>query len=75
MAHGIFVRCMDSPVVARGLSCSAAYAILVPLPGIKPESSPALQNGFLTTGPPGKSQDLLLIEEMYGSLFFLTMGV
>ena len=35
-------------------SCPAARGILVPWPGIKPASS-ALQDGFLTTGPPGKS--------------------
>ena len=34
---------------------TVARGILVPLPGIKPVS-PALQAGFLTTGPPGKSQ-------------------
>ena len=39
--------------VAHGLNCSAACGILVPPPGIEPES-PALQGGFLTTGPPGK---------------------
>ena len=38
--------------VAHGLNCSAACGILVPPPGIEPES-PALQGGFLTTGPPG----------------------
>ena len=42
---------MNSPVVVRGLSCSAACGILVPGPGIEP-MSPALQGGFLTTGPP-----------------------
>ena len=41
----------DSPVVVWGLSCSEAHEILVPRPGIKPES-PAFQDGFLTTGPP-----------------------
>ena len=40
--------------MAHGLSCSVACGILVPLPGIKPES-PASQGGFLTTGPVGKS--------------------
>ena len=39
--------------VAHGLNCSAACGILVPPPGIEPKS-PALQGGFLTTGPPGK---------------------
>ena len=43
-----------SPVVTHELGCSAACKILVPGPGIEP-TSPALQSGFLTTGPPGKS--------------------
>ena len=38
----------------QGLSCPAAYGILVPWPGIKPASF-ALEGGFLATGPPGKS--------------------
>ena len=36
-------------------TCAHTYGILVLWPGIKPTSS-ALQVGFLTTGPPGKSQ-------------------
>ena len=48
----------SSVVVVCGLSCSTALGILVPRPGIKP-TSPALQSGFLTTGPPEK---LLLCE-------------
>ena len=40
--------------VACGLSCSPAYGILVPQPGIKPPS-PVLEDRFLTIGPPGKS--------------------
>ena len=47
-----------SVVVACGLSCPAACGILVPRPGIEP-ASPALEGGFLTTGPPGKSPELL----------------
>ena len=43
-----------SLVVARGLSCPAAGGSLVSQPGIKPKS-PALEGGFLITGPPGKS--------------------
>ena len=38
-------------VAVPGLSCSVACEILVPLPGIEPRS-PALQGGFLSTGPP-----------------------
>ena len=45
-----------SLVVACGLSCPAARGILVPQPGIEPES-PALEGRFFTTGPPGKSPD------------------
>ena len=50
-----------SVVAARRLSCPAACGILVPQPGIEP-AFPALEGGFLTTGPPGKSlksKDLL----------------
>ena len=47
-------------VAARGLSCPAACGILVPRPGIEP-ASPALAGGFLTTGPPGKSPERILI--------------
>ena len=43
----------DSVVGVLGFSCCPACGILVPQPGIKPESPP-LQGGFLTTGPPGK---------------------
>ena len=39
----------DSLVVLHWLSCSVAFEILVPRPGIEPE----LQGGFLATGPPG----------------------
>ena len=45
MAYGIFF------VAAPRLSCSVACGIL-----IEP-TSPALQSKFLTTGPPGKSQE------------------
>ena len=41
-------------VAMHGLSCSVACGILVPQPEIKP-LSPALKDGFLTTGPPRKS--------------------
>ena len=47
-------ECAGSVVVACGLSCPAACGLLVPQPGIKP-ASPALEGGFLTTGPPGKA--------------------
>ena len=47
---------VGSVVVARGLglSCPTACGILVPSPEVEPVS-PALEGGFLTTGPPGKS--------------------
>ena len=47
-------------VEAPGLSCLAAGGILVPGLGIKP-MSPALAGRFLTSGPPGKSRDVLQI--------------
>ena len=52
-------------VVARGLFSSylAACRILVPRPGIEP-TSPALEGGFLTTGPPGKSP-LTALDEVF----------
>ena len=43
-----------SVVVAHGLSCSVACGIVVLQPGIQPES-PTFQDGFSTTGSPGKS--------------------
>ena len=42
-----------SRVVVHECSCLAAHGILVPWPGVEPES-PALE-GRLFTGPPGKS--------------------
>ena len=50
---------VTSVVVARRLSCPAACGILVPRPGIEP-ASPALEGGFFTTGPLGKSLGSLL---------------
>ena len=56
------LRHASSVVVARGLSCAAACGILVPQPGIKP-TSPALEGGFFTTGPPRRSlQHLLFVD-------------
>ena len=43
-----------SLVESHGLSCPTACGILAPQPGIKP-MTPALEGGFLMTGPPGKS--------------------
>ena len=72
-AHGIFHRgawalsswrvgsswqCAGfSLVVVHGLSCPVACGIPVPRPGIEP-TSPALEGGLLTTGPPGKSLEV-----------------
>ena len=47
-----------SVVAAHRLSCPAACGILVPQPGIE-LASPALEGGFLSTGPPGKSHQIL----------------
>ena len=52
--QALSLRRESSVVVARGLSCPKACGILVPRPGIEP-ASPALEGGFFTTGPPGKS--------------------
>ena len=38
-----------------------AHGILVPRPGIKP-TSPALEGGFLTLGPPGKSLEFISLK-------------
>ena len=57
-----------SVVAVHGLSCPTACGILVPRPGIEP-ASPALEGGFLTTGPPGKSPLLLILKiDQYGGL-------
>ena len=51
--------CAGSGVVAHHwLSCFEACGLLVPGAGIEPKS-PALAGGFLTTGPPGKSEGRL----------------
>ena len=51
-----------------------ACGILVPQPGIKPESL-VLQAGFLTTGPPWKSQSLILMYSNAINLFFYMVKV
>ena len=62
VACGFFL----SLVVARGLSCPVTCGILVPPPGIEP-SSPALEGGFFTTGPPGKSLNShFFVEVLWG---------
>ena len=52
-------------VAAHGLSCCATCRVLGPQPGIKP-ASPALEGGFLITGPPGKSPSIHFIESSLG---------
>ena len=56
------LRCAGSVVVAHRLSCPTACGILVPQPGIEPVSS-ALEGGFFTTGPPGKSQKWVFLPQ------------
>ena len=52
--RALLLRCASSVVVAHTLSCPATCGILVPRPGVEP-ASPALEGGFLTTGPPGRT--------------------
>ena len=56
-AHRLELRRVGLAVAVCGFSYPKARGALVLWPGIKP-MSPALQGGFLTTGPPGKSQFL-----------------
>ena len=51
--------CVGSVVVVHRLSRLTACRILVPQPGIEP-TSPALEGGFFTSGPPGKSPFYIL---------------
>ena len=61
---------MDSLVVhtgsrvARRLSCPAARMTLISWPGIEP-LSPALEDEFLTIGPPGKSRIRYILKVIY----------
>ena len=78
-AHGLLSSCgMRAPgrtgslVVARGLSCPEACGILVPWPGIEP-TSPALEGGFLTTGPSGKSLPFNFVLILSSLLPFLSL--
>ena len=48
------IFCCFSLVAAHWFSCSMACGILLPQPGMQ-TVSPALEGGFLTTGPLGKS--------------------
>lgn len=48
-----------SLVGVHRLSCPKVYGIVILQPGMEP-TSPALETGFSTTGPPGKSQSIFL---------------
>ena len=66
------LQCVDFVVSEIRLSCWVASGILVPQPGIKPTSL-ALQGGFLTTGPTGKSlifKSLLNLLQYYFCFMF-----
>ena len=54
-----------SLVMVRGLSCHKARGTLVPRSEIEP-TSPAVEGGFLTTGPPGKSLHLGFLYSIIG---------
>ena len=55
-------------IAARGLSCLEAGGISVPSPGTE-LTSPALEAGFPTTRPPGKSLPNLLRSQMDAELY------
>ena len=46
------------------LSCPKLCGISIPQPGMEP-TSPALEGGFSTTGPPGKSQSIFLFLDFF----------
>ena len=61
------LKCLCLVAVAFRCSCPEACGILAPEPGIKPVS-PAMEGGFLTTGPPGKSPFQEFYRYFFGSL-------
>ena len=64
-----------SLVVLRGLSCPTVCGILVPWPGVEPES-PAWEGGFLTTGPPEKSWEFLtFLDFQWDHWFFFFLSL
>ena len=63
----------SSPVAEQGLSCSMARGILVPQPGNL--SLLALEGGFLTTGPSGKTLMKILSYEQEQTLAFKLLNV
>ena len=56
-------------VVTHQLSCPMACRILVPWLGMEP-MFPGLEGGFLTTGPPGKSLEVLHFNDTLKYLAF-----
>ena len=56
------LQCLASSVVVLELSCPMADGILVRWLGTEP-MSPALEGEFLTTGPPGKSQQCSIFDK------------
>ena len=76
------MRHVGSFVGARALSCPEACGILVPRPRIEP-ASPALEGGFLPTGPPGKFQYhcllsltlAMLIGQLFSCSFSLGLSI
>ena len=60
LLHWVLVATWGIFVAMHRCSCPLACRILVPQPGIK-LTSPAMENRFLTTGPPGKSLMLLIL--------------
>ena len=56
-----------SLVAAGSLCCPMGCGILVPQLGVKP-MSPALEDRFLTTGPPGKSPRLTAILVLFANI-------
>ena len=58
---GIFRQSTGTLCVVPQLGCSTACGILVSRPGIK-AMCPALEGGFIITGPPGKSLRLIFFK-------------
>ena len=63
----------DSLVAVCGLSTSEACGILIPQPRIKPVS-PALEGGFLTTGPPRTTLYKVFTRRIFSSCPMLQTG-
>jgi len=59
-AQAQYLQHMGTIVVVCSFSCSTACGILIPRPRIEP-MSPAMEGGFLTTGPTGKFPTRMVI--------------